>query len=280
MDHIAVVTDSSANIPENVARELSISIVPVIVTFGDQQYRDGIDITPSQIYRWLREGKVAGTAAPAVGEFVRVFEAAEADGAEGIVCVHMASRLSATITSARHAARLLGSVPVRVVDSGTAAMGAGLAAIEAARLAAVGGNLNEVASRAATIGSQTKLLLVVPSLKYMRRGGRLGEAAMKLATNLRIKPLLILNHGSVDLIGVTRSTSKALVRMADAVESASHTGRAHVAVFHADAPDQAENLRELIAERATCAELYVTQMTAVMGAHTGPGVTGVVFYVD
>jgi len=278
MGKIAVVTDSSANVPPDVADGLGILTVPVLVTFDGQDYRDGVDLSPSQVYRWLKEGKYATTAAPSLGDFARAYEDAVASGASGIVSVHMSPKLSATHSTAEHAARLAVSVPVRVIDSRSAAMGSGFAAIEAARAAADGGDLETVSARAAQVGSQSTLLLLVPTLKYMRRGGRLGEAATRLATNLKIKPILTVSEAKIDLFGLTRSVAKGLSRMLDEMEKQVAGRRPHVAIFHADVPEEAQDLRRRVDSRFDCVELYVTQFTSVMGAHTGPGVLGLVFH--
>jgi DegV family protein with EDD domain len=190
----------------------------------------------------------------------------------------MSPKLSATHSTAEHAGRLASGVPVRVVDSKSAAMGSGFAAIEAARAAAAGAELDEVAGRAAEVGSQATLLLVVPTLEYMKRGGRLGEAAMRLATNLRIKPILSVAEAKIDLFGVTRSTRKALDRMLDEMERRARDRPVHVAIFHADAPEEARAFGQRVSDRFDCSELYVTEFTSVMGAHTGPGVLGLVFH--
>ena len=213
MGHIAIVTDSSANLPAALARDLGIRVVPVLVTFDGQDFRDGVDLSTSQVYRWLKEGKHATTASPTMGDFAQAYEAAAADGASGIVSVHMPPRLSATHSTAQHAGRLAASVPVRVVDSRSAAMGAGFAAIEAARAAAAGAALDSVSARAGEVGSQVTLLIAVPTLEYMRRGGRLGEAATRLATKLSIKPILSLSEANVNLFGVARTMRKALNRI-------------------------------------------------------------------
>ena len=278
MGKIAVVTDSSANVPPDVAHELGILTVPLVVTFDGQGYRDGVDLSPSQVYQWLREGKYATTAAPSLGDFARAYEAAVADGATGIVSVHMSPKLSATHSTAEHAGRLATKVPVRVVDSKSAVMGSGFAAIEAARSAHAGAELDDVAARAAEVGSQATLLLVVPTLEYMRRGGRLGAAATRLATNLKIKPILTVSGAKIDLVGVARSVAKGLSRMLDEMDRRLARQRPHVAVFHADVPEGAQDLRRRVESRFDCAELYVTQFTPVMGAHTGPGVLGLAFF--
>jgi DegV family protein with EDD domain len=280
MSRVAVVTDSSANIPTDVAAELGILTVPVLVTFDGREYRDGIDLAPSQVYRWLREGKQATTAAPSLGDFAQAYREVAAGGATGIVSVHMSPKLTAACSTAEHAGRLASSVPVRVVDGRSAAMGLGFAAIEAARAAAAGAALDEVAGRAAEVGSQATLLLVVPTLEYMKRGGRLGEAAMRLATNLRIKPILSVAEAKIDLFGVTRSKQKALDKMLDEVAARAEGCPLHAAIFHADVPEEAQAFRQQVDERFDCAELYVTQFTSVMGAHTGPGVLGLAFYAE
>jgi DegV family protein with EDD domain len=157
-------------------------------------------------------------------------------------------------------------------------MGSGFAAVEAARAAAAGADLGSVASRARVVGAACTLLIFVPTLKYMRRGGRLGEAALALATNLRILPILTISEGKIDLFGVARSKSKALARMLAELGRRSSGRQPHVAIFHADVPEEADALRQRVEDHFDCAEIYVTHFTSVMGAHTGPGCMGMVFH--
>ena len=280
MKQVVIVTDSSANVPAGLVRQLDIRVVPIVLALNGYAFQDGVDITPSQVYSLLREGKHAPTtSAPSIGDFLRVYVAA-AQEAASIVSIHLSSSLSATYNVAVAASQLLEAVPVRVVDCPTAAMGQGFAVLEAARAAAAGASVEDVVARAREVASQVHLLATIDTLEHLRRGGRIGGAAALLGTALRIKPVLCLAGGRVDVVARPRTLSKALrvmlQEMADAVDSQ----RLHAAVLHASAPEQAEELRQRIERQFDCSELLVTELTPVMGAHTGPGVVGVAFYVE
>lgn len=280
MRKVAVVTDSSASLPTDLARDHDIHVVPIVLTLNGYNLLDGVDITPGELYGLLRETRhTPTTSAPSIGDFVRVYAAAS-QTASGIVSIHMSPKLSATFNSAWTASQLVDDVPIRVLDSQTAAMGQGFVALEAARASAEGADLETVVARAQAVASRIHLLASIDTLEYLHRGGRIGGAATLVGTVLQIKPILYLADGRVDVFAKPRTKSKAVRVMLQQLAEQANGRRLHVAVFHADAPEDAEELRQTIAQEFDCAELYVTEMTPVMGAHTGPGVLGLVFYAD
>jgi DegV family protein with EDD domain len=280
MKKVAIVTDSSASLPAGLAQDLGIRVVPIMLVLNGYSFHDGVDITPGELYRLLRSTRhVPTTSAPSVGDFLRVYATA-AETASGIVSIHMSQKLSATHTSARAASQLVDDVPIRVLDSGTAAMGQGFVVLAAARAAAEGADLETVVARAQNVASRVHLLATIGTLEYLHRGGRIGGAATLLGTALQIKPVLYLADGHVDVFAKPRTQSKAAQVMLRQISEQADGHQLHVAIFHADAPEEAEELRKTIAQQFRCAELYVTEMTPVMGAHTGTGVLGVVFYAD
>lgn len=280
MSRVVVVTDSTATIPQNLIEELDIRIVPEFLLYGSESYRDGVDITPGEVYERLRAGsRIPTSAAPSIGDFVRVFAQA-AEDATGILSIHMSPRLSATYGVACTASELLDTVPIRVFDCNTAAMGQGFVAIEAARAAMAGGSLDKVVSRAEQVASKTHLLFILDTFKYLRRGGRIGGAAALAGTLLQIKPVLCLEGGYVNPLARTRSKARALRLIMEEMARNSNGKPLHAAILHADAPDEADELRRVVEDRFDCSELYVTEFTPVMGAHTGPGLLGVAFYAE
>jgi len=291
MKKVVVVTDSSATVPVDLAAELDIRVVPILLALDGHTFRDGVDITATEVYRWLREGKrLPTTSAPSVGDFLRIYAAA-AQEASGIVSIHLSPKLSATFNSALTASQLVDGPdgqpfhPIRIVNCHTAAMGQGFVVLAAARAAAAGADLDAVVARAQEVAARMNLLATIGTLEYLHRGGRIGSAATLLGTMLQIKPVLYVADGHVDVFARPRTLPKALgvmlQQMAERVDGAGHTPRLlHAAILHADEPEGAEALRQQVAEQFDCAELYVTELTPVMGAHTGPGVLGVVFYVE
>jgi DegV family protein with EDD domain len=280
MRKVAIVTDSTATLPENLLQELNIHVVPALLLYGSQTYRDGVDITPGEVYRRLRAGQqIPTSAAPSVGDFLRVYTAVGRE-ASGILSIHMSPQLSATYNVAIMASQLVDGVPIRVYDCQTAAIGQGFVALEAARAAASGATLDKVLARAEEVAGKTNILFTLDTFEYLHRGGRIGGAAALVGTMLQIKPVLHLDGGQVDVLRKPRTKPKALRLILQRITDQVGNRPLHVAILHADAPQEAENLRQRVAERFDCVELYVTEFTPVMGAHTGPGLLGVAFYPE
>lgn len=280
MRPVAIVTDSTASVPPQLVERLGIRVVPVLLIFGSQSFRDGVDITASEVYGRLRAGdQIPTSAAPSVGDFLRTFATAGQD-ARGVLSIHMSPRLSATYNVAQTAAELVDNVPVRVFNCNTAAMGQGFVVLEAARAAAAGASLDEVTRRAEEVASRVKLLFTLDTFKYLHRGGRLGAAAALAGTLLQIKPVLWIHDGVVSEFARTRTRAKALQLIRNQVSEDIDTRPVHAAVLHADAADEAQTLEAFLDERFNCAELFVTEFTPVVGAHTGPGILGVAYHAD
>jgi DegV family protein with EDD domain len=280
MRKVVVVTDSSANVPAHVARQLDIRIVPILLAINGRTFRDGIDVTSSEIYHRLRTSRhLPTTSAPSVGDFLRVYANASQE-AEGILSIHLSPKLSATFSTAMAASQLVDDVPIRVINCNTVAMGQGFVVMEAARAAAAGDDMDDVIARAENVASKVNLLATLDTLEYLRRGGRIGGAATLLGTLLQIKPVLYVVDGYVDVFARPRTKAKAIRTMIEQMATQVDGEPLHAAILHAGVPEEAEALRQVIEDRFNCAELYVTELTPVMGAHTGPGVLGVVFYVE
>lgn len=281
MDRIAVVTDSASNLPAQLLAGYGITVVPLYLHWEGRAYRDGVDITPDEVYRGLREGSaLPQTAAPSVGDFLRAYLELSEE-ARAIVSIHLPAKLSGTIGSARLAGDLAASqVQVCVVDAGTAAMGAGLVALGAARLASQGADLEAVVEAAYELRSQVSVYVLLDTLYYLYRSGRIGGAASLVGTALQIKPVICLKNGVVDVLSRPRTRPKALCVILDEMAQEVNGHAVRVAVMHADAAAEANQMRGLIQARFQCVEVLTTAFTPVMGAHTGPGVVGVAFYPE
>lgn len=280
MNKVVVVTDSSANVPAHLVEQLDIRVVPILLALDGQSFRDGVDITAGDVYQWLRTSKqLPTTSAPSIGDFVRVYASA-AHEASSIVSIHLSPKLSATYSTAVAASQLVDDVEIRVINSHTVAMGQGFVALEAARAAAAGADLEAVVARALEVASKMTVLATLDTLEYLYRGGRIGGAVALLGAALRINPILFVADGHVDVFSRPRTKSRALRTILNQVAEHAKRGPLHAAILHAGVPEEAEALRQQVVARFNCAELYVTQMTPVMGAHTGPGVLGIVFYTE
>lgn len=278
MAKVIVVTDSSATVPVHLARELGIRVVPIVLAMNGRVYRDGVDVTAGELYRWLRAEKhIPTTSAPSVGHFLRLYVSA-AEQASGILSIHMSPMLSSTYEAAWTASQLLESVPIDVIDSRTAAIGQGLVVLAAAREAAAGADLESVRGRAEDVAGKIRVLAALDTLVYLHRGGRIGRAAALAGSVLQLKPVLSLQDGQVDLFAKPRTKPRAVRTILRRMEDEVQGRRIHVGIFHADVPQEAEELRELVDRHFDCIELHVVEFTPVMGAHTGPGVLGVAYY--
>ena len=280
MKKVAIVTDSTTGLPAKLIKKLGIHIVPVLLIQAGQTFRDGVDISPSEVYRRLRAGEEAFTsAAPTVSDFLQVYRAA-AQGASAIVSIHMSPELSNTYGVALAASKQVKDVPAFVFNCNSAAIGQGFVVLEAARAAAAGATMEEVLHRAEEIVAKMQFLFTLDTFEYLRRSGRMGGATALLGTMLQIRPVLYIPHGTVEVFARPRTKPRAIQLILEQMAGEPQDQPLHAAIAHADALQEAEELRHIVAQRFHCAELLLTEFTPVVGAHTGPGLLGVAFYTE
>ncbi len=278
---VAVVTDSTAYLPPGVAEGLGVRVVPLQVVLGGVAGAEGTDVTPGDVASALANWVPVTTSRPSAADFVAAYRDATAAGASGIVSLHLSSKLSGTWDAARLAgAECGGEAVVRVVDSRSAAMGLGFAVIAAAQAARDGGTLADVYAAAARSVQHTTTLFYVDTLEYLRRGGRIGAAQALLGTALSVKPILHVHAGRIVPLEKVRTASKGLARLEAIAAEAANGLEVDVAVHHLAAPERAATLAERLRTRLPrLRELYVSEVGAVVGAHVGPGLLGVVVVV-
>lgn len=272
---VVTVTDSAARLPASLAQTYRIHVVPLHILLDGRDLLDGVDELPADLYQ-----RAAGTAGAAPWELAQAYQAAVAESAgAGVVAVHLSAELSSTVGSARHAARACDG-RVAVVDSRSAAMGAGFVALAAARAAAAGADLNESVAQACSAIERVHAFLVVQRLDNLRRSGRIGATASWLGTALAIKPLLRLDAGRLVLGQRVRTTSRATAAMVEQVLDVVGERRAELAVQHVDNPAAAaEVAATLESALPACGPAIVTDLGPVLGVHLGPGAVGVVVCV-
>ncbi|MFZ0323767.1 MAG: DegV family protein [Actinomycetes bacterium] len=271
---VAVVTDSTAYLPESLCKTHEIAVVPVQVVIGGS-VSDETDVSAAEVAQALRDWTPVSTSRPTPQSFLSTYEQLVAQGATGIVSVHLSSDMSATIESATLAARGL-SVPVAVVDSRSIGMALGFAAVSAAECAAQGGDLEQVVAVAERRAASSSVFFYVDTLEYLRRGGRIGAAAALVGSALSVKPLLQLVDGRVEPFEKVRTTSRALARLEEVAVDRAGDRAVDVAVQHLANAERAETLARRLAERVPgLSELVVNEIGAVVGAHVGPGTISV-----
>ncbi|MEE9366848.1 MAG: DegV family protein [Dehalococcoidales bacterium] len=283
MKKVAVVTDTTACIPQEQVLRYDIEVVPVQLIFEDKTYRDGIDISASEFYARLRQAsKLPTTSSSSPELYLEAFQKA-GQRAESILCITEPSKFSAMFDAASVAkkmvAKTLPGINVEVLDCTTAAAGQGLVALAAAKAAAIGQNLKEVKETAAHVMERVNLYAALDTLHYLVKGGRVPQAAALVNSILQIKPVFTLNHADARTVALPRSIKSAMKRILKLMgRSVVKDEPLHVAVMHADALDNAIILRDRVAAQFNCSELFITEFTPVMGVHTGPGLLGVAFY--
>jgi DegV family protein with EDD domain len=277
---VVVVTDSTAYFPAELNGTYDLTVVPLTVVINGDEGLEGEEISPAEVARALGARRVAvSTSRPAPEQFVTTYRKLLADGAEGIVSIHLSSRLSGTYDAAMLAAAEIGP-QVQVVDSGTTAMGLGFAALAAVTAAGRGFSVDEVRAEAARHASQVSTLFYVDTLEFLRRGGRIGAASALLGTALAVKPILHVVDGAIVVRDKVRTAGRALQRLVDLSVEASGTGEVDIAVHHLGSPDRAGALADAVSMRLgdRLRDCYITEIGAVVAAHVGPGVAGVVVH--
>lgn len=274
---IVVVTDSTAYLPEGYAERYSVRVVPLHVSVDGADPVDEPDFGPDQLAAAFDRKHRVTTSGATAEELGRVYRDALAEGAEGVVSVHLSRWLSGTWNAARWAAREVDPERVRIVDSCSTAMGLGFPVLAAAASASEEASLNAVQERASAVAERASTLFSVPTMEYLRRGGRVGTTAAVLGTALAIKPLLHVREGRIAALEKVRTTTRAMTRLLDLVVRAAGADVVAIAVHHLAAPARAEQLAEKIRARVPgCVECVVSEVGAVIGAHIGPGTVGVV----
>jgi DegV family protein with EDD domain len=278
---IAIVTDSTADIPARLLKEYDIHVIPQILIMGDKTWLDGVDIDPPAFYELLRSSPdCPSTSQPSIASFQELFRKLSRE-AEGVVAVLISDDLSGTLNSAQAAAASLPDVPVELVDTRGASMQLGFMVLAAARAAAAGEGLETVAAAARALVGRVQVYFVVDTLEYLHRGGRIGAAAKLLGSALDLKPVLEIRDGIVKPLARVRTRRKALRKVFDLLdEQLAGKDRIHMAVLHVAAPHEAAHLKEQFISCFHPVEMIETECGPVVGAHAGPGTVGVVFYAE
>ncbi|MEE9199417.1 MAG: DegV family protein [Dehalococcoidia bacterium] len=285
MARVAVVTDSTACLPQELAQEYAIKVVPLSFVFGDVSYRDDPDLDMAEFYQRLERSDKTPTTSPASpGTYLEVFKELGQE-AEGILCITVTSRISGMFEAARvaqeAAADALPDTEVRVMDSGTATMAQGFVALAAARAARAGQPLEAVWRAAEEVKSRVELIAMVDTLEYLAKSGRFPRLGAWAASLVGLKPILTLKEGQIRPVTASRNSRRAMEGMLKvARERTEGKGPLHVSVFHANALLKAEEFKAVIQRELSPAELLIARFTPVMGIYTGPGVLGLVFYAE
>ena len=280
---VALVVDSAATLPEEALASPILHVAPMSLALAGRTYLDGEDVSPSEFYRMLRAApSPPTTSAPSPATFLDAYRRAARDSAS-ILCLTVASSVSASYESAKVAARLaadaLPGVEVRVIDSESAAGGQGLVALEAHRLASAGAGLDEAAEAVLRAVPRVRLLAFPDTLYYLWKSGRVPGIAHAGSALLGVKPIFELYRGAVGTVARPRTLSRAIRRLVALIRERAGDRPISACVMHADSEQAALELRGAVEAAFECDRIFVAQFTPVMGAHIGPGLLGVAFLI-
>jgi DegV family protein with EDD domain len=268
---IKIVTDSSSDIPPEIARELDITVVPLSVRFGAQTYRDGIDIMPEEFYRRLVDEPVhPATAAASPGDFAGVYTKLAAE-AGGIISIHLSQKVSATYSAAVQGRSLMENkaCPVEVIDSRFVTIALGLITIAAARAAQAGKDMQEIVAQVNALVPCMRVYGILDTLKYVMKGGRLGRAGPFISSILPVKPVLTMKDGTVTPIGAARTRIKAIERLCGLIAAVPMVQQLGIA--HSASEEELLSLVEKIKSILPDVKPVISKLGPALGVHGGPG---------
>jgi DegV family protein with EDD domain len=280
---LAIITDSTCDIPDNLIEEYGIIVVPQFIIWGDEQYRDRVDITPKEFYQRLEEEDEKPTTSQAgVGDFLDAIKQAQDNGATEALILTVSSAMSGTYQMAKAAAEKA-NIPVSVIDSKGPTMTLGWQVLTAARSRDEGANKDKIIKRVSEVRSSLVQMVAMETLEYLQYGGRIGDAVKWVGNIMKVKPLVSINHqtGLVEPTGLARTHSSLINMLYKRFFSEIKEGKGlRIAVLHGDALEEAQELADRIREEFDPIELIINITGPVLGINTGPGALALCGYFE
>ena len=280
MSRVAIVTDSTAYLPDDLLKQYSITVTPQILIWGDETFQDGVDIQPNEFYRKLETAKTMPTTSQvAIVTMKAAFENLLASGYD-VLGIFISAKLSGTMQSAYQAKEMLPKAGSKIVvlDSNSTSMAMGFHVLSAARAAQAGASLAECQKLAEEAQKHSGVYFVVDTLEFLRRGGRIGGAQAMLGSALNLKPLLELRDGRIESIEKVRTKSKAINRMIELIiERTAGRNPVRLATLHANVEAEAKSALETAAAQLNPVEQILASVSPVIGTHAGPGTVGLAY---
>ena len=280
---VAVLTDSTASIPEELLEELNIHTVAYYIHRGQEVLRDLVTIQRAEFLDWLATASVLPTtASPGPGDYIEAYKNLAESGAEEIISIHMTSKASGAYQAACIAQSMLEEqIPglrLEVIDTRNAALCQGWMAIEAARAALSGLRLDEVAAKVRAMIPVTHLIQTADTLRYLYMGGRIGKAKHLVGSLLNIKPLIGVEDGEIVPLGIARSRAQAYQAMVEKIEEGIGKSKVKIAYVHAGANQEVEKIKKMVEGRLNAVESFISELSPALAVHTGPGTAGLCYF--
>jgi DegV family protein with EDD domain len=281
MAKVAIVTDSSPYIPENIIVENKIHVVPLTVIWGEETFYDGVDITPVEFYERLDKASIMpSTSQPSVADFEVVFRNLHEQGYD-ILSILISEDLSGTVSSATQAKAMLPEANIEIINSRTIAMALGFLVLTAARAANQGASLAECKRLVENSLDKVGVIFVVDTLEFLHRGGRIGTAKRFMGTLLNVKPVLAVEDGLIVPLDSVRTQKKALQRIVDLVVERTQGGKnIRLATLHANNSPTAEFVLDMVKEKVPAVEDVLSEVSPAIGTHAGPGTVGLAYLYE
>ena len=282
MSPLAIVTDSIASLSREQIEQYGIHIVPIKILFGDRVYRNGIDLSTAEAYQLLDKApELFATSPSSPSDYAAIFRKLAAEKKD-ILCISVSSELSTAFNMAKVAKEQIqqeySQVQIEIIDSYSAVSGQGFVVMAAARLAAQGKGLAEVARVARLIKERVQVFFAFETIRHAYRTGRIPEAASRIGSMLGVKPIVNIADGQVKFIGVSHSKKGGVNRIIKMMRQQVGTKPVHIAVMHANVPAEGAELKERVAAKFNCSELFISEFSPIIGYATGRGVLGLAFY--
>jgi DegV family protein with EDD domain len=276
---IAVVTDSVANIPQNLIDKYNIEVIPILIRYDDKFYREGIDITAEEVYKKVEDGVLPGASQVTFGVFLNTYKRL-LKNFKSIISIHLTQKLSGTLSSAISAANIISLEKIKVFNSETVLMAQGFQVLEAARAAKAGEKIEDILKKLHYVRNNTKEYIAIEKIKYLLKsaGKRIPrvQILVPILSKLNIKPVLALNKGNVVVSKIMRSRKKSLNELVNKISSDfGKKTKLRIAIMHALVKEEAIKLKNIFLEEFNCAEIIIVEANPIIGAFTGPGMIGV-----
>ena len=279
MKRIALITDSTSDLPREIQEKYNIEVLPLHVIYKDAEYRDGVDITPEEVYNSLSR-EVPSTSLPSTGKILELFQRLKEEGYRDVLSIHISSGLSGTYSMIKNLEENAKQIGLRlhVIDSKSISMGLGFLVIKAAQLIESKTPLNEIIKTLERFKREVKVFFVLKSLEYLKKGGRIGLVEGTLGDMLSIKPIISVNsEGIYYTIAKIRGRKGSIRKLIEIVKGAIGKSRVRVAVMHGNALDEAMEILNSIKDEVNTTYIFAGQVGPVVGVHTGPGLVGIGF---